>query len=112
MIVVTSSGEGMKCNLFRKLGSFKGLVMFFFLSSCFLSIKRSIYNYLLHTAKVYKLSECVDHILLKSNKILFFVFLFLVFLQDKIGEGIVSILGQNPVQEYKVNPPKNKITSS
>ena len=111
MIVVPSSGEGMRYNLFRKLGSFKGLVKFF-LSSYFLTIKRSIYNYLLHTAKVYKLSECVDHILLKSNKILFFVFLFLVFLQDKIGEGIVSILGQNPVQEYKVNPPKNKITSS
>lgn len=33
---------------------------------------------------------------------LFFVFLFLVFLQDKFGEGIVSIiLGQSPVQEYK-----------
>ena len=74
---------------------------------------RSISNYLLHTAKLYELSECVDHVLLKSNKILFFVFLFLVFLRDKIGEGIVSIiLGQNPIQEYKVNPPKNKITSS
>ena len=103
----------MRCHLLRKLGSFEVLVMFFFLSSCFLTIKRSISNYPLHTAKLYGLSECVDHVLLKSNKILFFVFFFLVFLQDQIGEGIVSIiLGQSPVQEYKVNPPKNKITSS
>ena len=84
MIVVPSSGEGMRYNLFRKLGSFKGLVKFF-LSSYFLTIKRSIYNYPLHTAKLYELSECVDHVLLNSNKILFFVIIFLVFLRDKIG---------------------------
>ena len=112
MTVVISSREGMGCKLIRKRASFEGLVLFFFLSSCFLTIKRSISNYPHHTAKLYELYECVDHVLLKSNKILFFVFLFFVFLQDKIGEGIVSILGQNPVQEYKVNPPKNKITSS
>ena len=84
MIVVTSSGEGKRYNLFRKLGSFKGLVKFF-LSSYFLTIKRSIYNYLLHTAKLYELYGCVDHVLLNSNKVLFFVIIFLVFLQDKIG---------------------------
>ena len=101
----------MGCKLIRILGSFEGLVMFFFL--IFLTIKRSTYNYPLHTAEVYELSECVDYVFLKSNKILFFVFLFLVLLQDKIGEGIISvILGQKPVQEYKVNPPKNKYTSS
>ena len=33
-IVVTSSGEGMRWNLFRKLGSLEGLVMFF----CFIFI--------------------------------------------------------------------------
>lgn len=113
MTVIISSGEDMGCKLIRKLGSFEGSVMFFFLSSCFLTIKRSISNYPHHTAKLYELYECVDHVLLKSNKILFFVFFFLVFLQDKIVEGIMSIiLGQNPVLEYKVNSPKNKITSS
>ena len=65
MIVVTSSGQGMGCNLIRKLGSFEGLVFFFFLTSCFLTIKRSVYDYPLHTAKLYELSECVDHVLLK-----------------------------------------------
>ena len=86
MTVVTSSGEGMRCNLFRKLGSFEVLVMLFFLFSCFLTIKISIYNCPLHRAKFYELPECLDHVLLKSNKILFFVFLFLVSLQDKIGK--------------------------
>ena len=100
-------------HLIRKLGSSEGLVMFFFLSSCLLTIKSSIYNYPLHKAKVYEHSEYIEHVLLKSNKILLFVFLFLVFLQDNIQEGIMSIiLGQSPVQDYKVNPPKNKITSS
>ena len=113
MTVVISSREGMGCKLIRKHVSFEGLVLFFFLSSCFLTIKRSVSNYPLHRGKVYELSDYVDHVLLKSNKSLFFVFFFLVFLQDKIGEGIMSIiLGQSPVQEYKVNPPKNKITSS
>ena len=63
--MVTSSGEGMGCNLIRKLGSFEGLVFFFFLTSCFLTIKRSVYDYPLHTARLYELSEYVDHILLK-----------------------------------------------
>ena len=109
MIVVTSSGEVMGRNLIRKLGSFEELVVFFFLTSCFLTIKRSVYDYPLHTAKLYGLSECVGRVLLKSNKILFFLFLFLVFLQDKIGEDIVSIiLGQSPIQEYKVTPLKIK----
>ena len=109
--MVTSSGEGMGCNLIRKLGSFEGLKVFFFLTSCFLTIMRSICNYPLHAAKLYELSAYVDQILLKSNKILLCVFLFLVFLQDKIGEGIMSIiLGQSPIQEYKVNPRKNKIS--
>ena len=113
MTVVISSGEGMGCKFIRKHVSFEGLVLFFFLSSCFLTIKRSISNYPLHRGKVYELSDYVDHVLLKSNKSLFFVFFFPVLLQDKIGEGIMSIiLGQSPVQEYKVNPPKNKITSS
>ena len=98
--MVTSSGEVMGRNLIRKLGSFEELVVFFFLTSCFLTIKRSVYDYPLHTAKLYGLSECVGRVLLKSNKILFFLFLFLVFLQDKIGEDIVSIiLGQSPIQE-------------
>ena len=39
--MVTSSGEGMGCNLIRKLGSIEGLVVFFFITSCFLTIKRS-----------------------------------------------------------------------
>ena len=113
MTVVISSREGMGYKLIRKRASFAGLVLFFFLSSCFLTIKRSISNYPLHRGKVYELSDYVDHVLLKSNKSLFFVFFFPVLLQDKIGEGIMSIiLGQSPVQEYKVNPPKNKITSS
>ena len=100
--MVMSSGEGMGCSLIRKLGSFEGLKVFFFLTSCFLTIMRSICNYPLHAAKLYEVSAYVDQILLKSNKILLCVFLFLVFLQDKIGEGIMSIiLGQSPVQVYK-----------
>ena len=108
--MVTSSGEGMGCNLMRKLRYFEGLEVFFFLTSCFLTIMRSICNYPFHAAKLYELSAYVDQILLKSNKILLCVFLFLVFIQDKIGEGVMSIiLGQSPIQEYKVNAPKNKI---
>ena len=72
----------MRCNLFRKLGSFEGLVMFF--SSCFLTKKRSIYNLPLHIAKFYELSDCVDHVLLKSNKILF-IYFFLFFFKTKLG---------------------------
>ena len=83
--MVTSSGEGMGCNLIRKLGSFEGLEVFFFLTSCFLTIMRSICNYPLHAAKLYELSAYVDQILLKSNKILLFVFLFLFFFKTKLG---------------------------
>ena len=74
-----------------------------------MTIKRSVYDYPLHTAKLYGLSEYVGRVLPKSNKILFFLFLFLVFLQDKIEEYIMSIiLGQSPIQEYKVTPLKIK----
>ena len=72
-------------HLIRKLGSSEGLVMFFFLSSCLLTIKSSIYNYPLHKAKVYEHSEYIEHVLLKSNKILLFVFLFLFFFKTKLG---------------------------
>ena len=73
MTVVMSSREGMGCKLIRKHVSFEGLVLFFFLSSCFLTIKRSVSNYPLHRGKVYELSDYVDHVLLKLNKSLFII---------------------------------------
>ena len=108
--MVTSSGEGMGCNLMRKLRYFEGLEVFFFLTSCFLTIMRSICNYPLHAAKLYELSAYVDQILLKSNKILLCVFLFLVFLQDKIGEGIIRPEPYPRVQSQL--PPKIKLVFS
>ena len=104
--MVTSNGEGMGCNLIRKPGSFEGLeVFFFFLTSCFLTIKKSIYNYPLHSVKLYELSECVDHVILKSNKILFFVFIFLVFSRQNWGGKRVNNIRPEPYPREQSQPP-------
>ena len=112
MTVVTSSGDGMGCNLIRKLVSFEGFGCVLFLNFMFLDNEEinlwlpTSYSKALWT--FWMCWSCPP----KIKKKLFFVFLFLVFLQDKTGEGIVSIiLGRSPIHEYKVNTPKNKIRS-
>ena len=95
----------------KKIWVFEEVIVFFFLTSCFLKIKRSVCDYPLHTAKLHELSECVDQVLLKSKKFIF-CFSFSCFSSRQNWRGkCVKNISALPIQEYKVNTPKNKIRS-
>ena len=70
--------------------------MFFSLTSCFLTMKRSISDYPLHTAKLYELSECVDHVLLKLKKNYFLFSSFLFSFKTKLGRELCHNIRPEP----------------